>query len=113
MTHAITTAFEKLNETKGKKFNVNGHESATLGDIITILENSLSKAEGSTKKGHNIPGLEFIEEIFVGIAHDRNMIRFAHEFDKEQPNLEVNDFFKAFHLQHQNTLEKEYKDKVL
>ena len=104
MTTAITTAFEKIDETKGKKFNVNGHESATLGDIISVLETSLAKVEGSTKKGYNLPGVEFIEEFFVGIAHDRNMIRFAHEFDKLQPSLEANDFFKTFHLQHQNTL---------
>ena len=113
LTTAINTSFEKLNEAKGKKFNVNGHESATLRDIITVLENSLAKAEGSTKKKYTLPLVEFVEEFFVGITHDRNMIRFAEEFDKLQPSLEASDFFKAFHLQHKNSLEKEYKEKQI
>ena len=82
LTQAVLTSFEKLNEVKGHKFNVNGKESTTLRDVVTILERSLGRAEGSTKLARLIPGVEFVEEFFVGIAHDRNLIRFAQTFDK-------------------------------
>lgn len=113
LTQAVLTSFERLSEAKGQVFNVNGKESATLRDVIGVLERSLNKGEGSTKRGFSIPLLEHVEEFFVGITHDRNMIRFAQEFDSVNPNLDANDFFKKFHLTHQNTLEKEYTQQFL
>jgi hypothetical protein len=110
---AVETSFARLSEAKGQRFNLNGKQGATLKDIISVLERSLGLNDGSTKSASLIPGVEFVEEFFVGITHDRNMIRFAKEFDANQPNLRANDFFEKFHLTHQNTLEKEYVEKHL
>jgi hypothetical protein len=92
---------------------VNGKENATLRDIVNLLERSLGKTEGSTKQSLLLPFVEYVEEFFVGIAHDRNMVNFAKEFNNSQPNLTTNDFFHKFNLQHQNSLEKEYIERNL
>ena len=107
------TSFERQNEAKGHRFNVNGKESVSLRDIVNVLERSLGRNEGATKQSLQLPFFEYLEEIFVGIAHDRNMVNFAKEFDRVNPNLAHDDFFQKFHLHHQNTLEKEYIERHL
>lgn len=53
---------------------------------------------------------DFVEEFFVGIAHDKNMARFAEFMDKNSPNLEEGspDFHKALNLNHETKLAEFY-----
>jgi hypothetical protein len=52
--------------------------------MLSILEKAIGKADGSTKLSKPFLRLglsDFIEEFFVGIAHDKNMARMATFFE--------------------------------
>ena len=82
---------------------MNGSEDLTLKDILTTLERSVTKDEGSTVPKKSLLGLgisDYIEEFFVGISHDKNFARMA-DFFEANPNINLkeNDFFGKFNLQ--------------
>jgi len=43
LTTAISTAFEKTNEVKGKRFSVNGNSSITLNELLHLAEKLVGK----------------------------------------------------------------------
>ena len=96
LTLAVETALSKTDQVKGQRFSVSGADSLTMNDLLHHLERSVGKEEGSTKLNANLGISDLVEEFFTGIAHDKNMARFAEFMDKNSPNLEEGnaDFFR-------------------
>lgn len=88
---------------------MNGAQSATLNDVLHLVERSIGKSEGSTSFSANLGISDFIEEFFVGITHDKNMGRMAAFLDQNSPNLEENpDFHKTLSLTVEESLNDFY-----
>lgn len=88
LAKAVEAALSKTEEVKGKKFSVNGTQSATLNQLLKLSEKSVGKAEGSTSLSGSIGISMLLEEFFTGITHDRNMGLMAELMDTVKPNLE-------------------------
>lgn len=109
---------ERISEVKGKKFSVNGSQTATLSELLNHSERLAGKTEGSTKLVSSFLGLglsDLIEEFFVGITHDKNMARMADFMEQNQPNLEegATDFHKALNINQDVKLNDFYGQKQL
>lgn len=111
LTLAVETALSKTDQVKGQRFSVSGADSLTMNDLLHHLERSVGKEEGSTKLNANLGISDLVEEFFTGIAHDKNMARFAEFMDKNSPNLEEGnaDFFRQFNLTHTKKVAEYYK----
>ena len=109
MALAVATAFEKIEQTKGKRYMVNGKDEATLKQLLNMFEKVGSKAENSTQLISNMGISDIFEEFFCGVAHDKNMAHLAEFMEANKPNLEEGcpDFHKTFGLKYDWTL-KDY-----
>jgi nucleoside-diphosphate-sugar epimerase len=82
--HALTN----FKAVKGQNYLVNGAEEATLNDLLHVLEAVVGKAEGSTKLSKSLLNVsDYVEEFFVGIAHDKNFRRLGEYFETYRPDL--------------------------
>ena len=85
-------------------------------DIVQILEENAGHAKNSTKTRQSRIGFsDFIEEFFVGIAHDKNMSRLATFFEKNpqlKQSLRDNDFFAKVGKTNEVSFDEFYKKKI-
>lgn len=96
---------------KGTNNTINGSEELTLRDILSALERSVGKQEGSTGQQKNLGISDLIEEFFIGISHDKNMARMADFFDTNTMTLKENDFFAKLNLQNKVKFSEFYSKK--
>ena len=78
----ISTAYNEMNELKGHKYTLSGEKGYTLSEMLSVLEGSCG--QNKTKLSSSFLGLrltDFVEEFFVGIAHDKNMGKMAEFFE--------------------------------
>ena len=65
--------------------------------MLKVVEGGVGRTDTKLKKPlFNIGISDFVEEFFVGIAHDKNMVRMAKFFEQNQHlahELRDNDFF--------------------
>jgi uncharacterized protein YbjT (DUF2867 family) len=110
LANAVTTALAKFDQAKGQRFTVNGAQSASLKDILHLIEKSVGKQEGNTSLSTSLGISDFFEEFFVGIAQDKNMARFAEFMEANHPNLEDGspDFHQHFGVNHEQKLAEFY-----
>lgn len=100
IANAINHSLSNADKVKGTNLTLNGSEDYTLKDILTVLEQSVSKDQGSTRTKKSFGLTDYIEEFFVGIAHDKNMARMSDFFEANSSiNLKENDFYGKFNLQ--------------
>lgn len=84
----VTRAVEyAIDHSLGKQLKVRGDEKISIKDFLRLIEHSCDKTPGATKALPKVPLLklsEIVEELFVGITHDRNMrIMLQHFEDNE------------------------------
>ena len=113
LTTAVETAFNTA-DAKGKRFTVNGTQTATLNDLLGMTQKLVGN--DNTKLASSLFGLglsDYVEEFFTGITHDKNMGRMAEFFDTHSLNLEADqpDFFKQFGLSQKVNLQDYYGGK--
>jgi hypothetical protein len=113
LTTAVETAFNTA-DAKGKRFAVNGTQTATLNDLLGMTQKLVGN--DNTKLASSLFGLglsDYVEEFFTGITHDKNMGRMAEFFDTHSLNLEADqpDFFKQFGLSQKVNLQDYYGGK--
>lgn len=84
---AVEEGFGKIQELKGQVYSLNGSKELKLSEMLKILEDTNNKQ--NTKKYRPFLGIgltDFVEEFFVGITHDKNMVRMA-KFFEQNPYL--------------------------
>jgi hypothetical protein len=99
LSAAVEAAFGKFGEVKNNKYTLGGSKDFTLAQIVNVLEEASGKGAGSTKLRGSLLGLglsDFVEEFFVGIAHDKNFVRMAKFYERNPylaETLTKDDFF--------------------
>lgn len=115
LTQAVEAAFTNFTSAKGKRFNVYGRVELSLKELIEHIARSVGKNASDIKPVKpflNLGLSDFIEEFFVGIAHDKNMTRMAEYFEAHKPVFENADFFKEFNLSHKSSVGKVYEKQI-
>lgn len=94
---SIEQAFSHISDLKGGKYTLSGSTSLTLHEIVKTLEEASGKGNTATKSPLlNIGLSDFVEEFWVGFAHDKNMVRMAKFFELNpelKSKLRENDLF--------------------
>lgn len=81
MTRAVEYA---IDHSLGNQLKVRGDEKISIKNFLRLIEHSCDKTPGATKALSKVPLLklsEIVEELLVGITHDRNMRLMLQHFE--------------------------------